>query len=325
MRIFVTGGAGFIGSHYVRTMLGGGYPGWEDAEVTVYDALTYAGNRANLASVADHPRFRFVRGDVCDVAALDATIPGHQVVVNFAAETHVDRSIDGPAAFVLTNVVGTQTLLDACLRHGVERVVHVGTDEVYGSIDVGAWTEEAPLLPNSPYAASKAGAELMVRAYHRTYGLNVSSTRCSNNYGPYQFPEKLIPLFVTRLLEHRTVPLYGDGGNVRDWLHVDDHCQGVQLVVEHGVAGAAYNIGGGEELSNKALTQRILDAMGAGWDQVEYVADRPGHDRRYALDDARVRALGYRPRHTFADGLAETIEWYRTNQAWWRPLLVGAP
>jgi dTDP-glucose 4,6-dehydratase len=324
VRVFVTGAAGFIGSHYVRSLLGGAYEGWEDAEVTVFDALTYAGNPANLASVADDPRFTFVHGDICDPGALDAALPGHRVVVNFAAETHVDRSITGPAPFVATNVLGVQTLLDACLRHAVERVVHIGTDEVYGSIDVGWWNEDAPLLPNSPYAAAKASAELLVRAYHRTYGLNVSSTRCSNTYGPHQFPEKIIPLFVTRLLDGGRLPLYGDGNNVRDWLYVDDHCQGVQLVVEQGLAGAAYNIGGGEELSNRELTQAILDAMGADWDRVEYVEDRRGHDRRYALDDSRLRALGYSPAYTFRQGLAETIEWYRAHREWWRPL-VSSP
>ena len=322
VRIFITGGAGFIGSHYVRTLLGGGYPGWDDVEVTVFDKLTYAGNPANLASVADDPRFAFVQGDIADRAAVDAALPGHQAVINFAAETHVDRSIAGPAQFLVTNVLGAQTVLDACVAHSVERVVHIGTDEVYGSIDVGWWNEDAPLQPNSPYAAAKAGAELLVRAYHQTFGLNVSSTRCSNNYGPYQFPEKVIPLFVTRLSDGAKVPLYGDGNNVRDWLHVDDHCRAVQLVLEEGLAGAAYNIGGGEELTNRRLTELILSAMGASWDSVEHVEDRRGHDRRYALDDSRLRTLGYRPRHSFRDGLAETIAWYQANEAWWRPLLA---
>ncbi len=322
-RVFVTGGAGFIGSHYVRTLLAGGYPGCEDADVTVYDKLTYAGNLANLEAVAAHPRYRFVQGDICDATLLDAVLPGHDVVVNFAAETHVDRSIDGAADFVMTNVVGAQMLFDACLRHAVPRVVHIGTDEVYGSIDEGSWDEGAPLLPNSPYSAAKASAELLARAYFVTYGLNISTTRCSNNYGPYQYPEKVVPLFVTNLMDGQTVPLYGDGLNVRDWLHVDDHCRGIQLVLEQGRAGEAYNIGGGRELTNRELTAALLDALGAGWDRVEYVEDRKGHDRRYSVDDSRLRALGYRPRWSFEEGLAETVRWYREHESWWRPLKDG--
>ena len=266
MRYLVTGGAGFIGSHYVRSLLEGSL-GAEVAGVTVLDKLTYAGNLANLAPVAEDSRYSFVQGDICDGAVLDVVVPGHDVVVNFAAETHVDRSIAGPQDFVVTNVVGTQALLDACRRHAIPRVVHIGTDEVYGSIDSGSWTEDSPLLPNSPYAASKAAAELLVRAYHRTYGMSVSSTRCSNNYGPYQFPEKVIPLFVTNLIDGLKVPLYGDGLNVRDWLHVDDHVRGIQIVVERGEPGAAYNIGGGVELTNRQLTERILEHMGCAWDE----------------------------------------------------------
>ncbi len=324
MRYLVTGGAGFIGSHYVRGLLTGRL-GSDVERVHVLDKLTYAGNLANLADVADDPRYSFVQGDLCDGELLDEVLPGHDIVVNFAAETHVDRSIAGPQDFVLTNVVGTQTLLDSCLRSGVGRVVHIGTDEVYGSIESGSWTEESPLLPNSPYAASKASAELLVRAYHRTYGLNVSSTRCSNNYGPYQFPEKVIPLFVTNLIDDLPVPLYGDGLNVRDWLHVDDHCAGIQVVIEKGEAGEAYNIGGGTELTNRELTEVILrhmDRDGETWVQV--VADRLGHDRRYSVDDARIRALGYRPERDFDQGIDETIRWYRDNQAWWRPLKGAA-
>lgn len=319
-RVLVTGGAGFIGSHYVRTMLTGGYPGFEDAQVTVLDKLTYAGNLANLAPVADHPGYRFVRGDVVDEALLLDLVPGHDLVVNFAAETHVDRSITGAADFVVTNVLGAQTLFDACLRAQVPRVVHVSTDEVYGSIDEGSWDEDQPLLPNSPYSAAKAGADLLARAYARTYGLPVAVTRCSNNYGPYQFPEKVIPLFVTNLIDGRKVPLYGDGLNVRDWLHVDDHCRGIQLVAERGRPGEAYNIGGGRELTNRELTQRLLDTVGVGWDMVEFVPDRKGHDRRYAVDDTKLRRLGYRPRHRFEEGLAETVQWYRDHEQWWRPL-----
>lgn len=322
MRYFVTGGAGFIGSHFVRGLLSGadGIARGPVDSVTVYDKLTYAGNPANLQAVSDDPRYRFVLGDICDGDLLDEVLPGHDVVVNFAAETHVDRSIHGPQDFVITNVVGTQTLLDACLRHGIPRTVHIGTDEVYGSIDEGSWDEEEPLRPNSPYSAAKAAAELLVRAYHVTYGLNVSSTRCSNNYGPHQFPEKVLPLFITNLIDGQTVPLYGDGLNVRDWLHVDDHCRGIALVIEAGAPGQAYNIGGGLELTNRELTQRVLDAMGASWDRVAMVEDRKGHDRRYSVDDSRLRALGYAPRHSFDDGLAETVQWYRDHEEWWRPL-----
>lgn len=323
MRYLVTGAAGFIGSHFVRRLLAGEY-GIEPSAVTVYDKLTYAGNLENLAVVADDPRYSFVQGDICDGDRLDQVLPGHDVVVNFAAETHVDRSIHGPQDFVVTNVVGTQTLLDACLRHGVPRTVHIGTDEVYGSIDTGSWDENEPLRPNSPYSAAKAAAELLVRAYHVTYGLNVSSTRCSNNYGPYQFPEKVIPLFVTNLIDGQQVPLYGDGLNVRDWLHVDDHCRGIALVVEKGQPGEAYNIGGGLELNNRELTERVLAAMGADWSAVQQVPDRKGHDRRYSVDDSKLRALGYAPTHVFDEGLAETVQWYRDNEAWWRPLKAKA-
>ena len=323
MKYFVTGAAGFIGSHFVRELMSGAY-GVEPTGVTVYDKLTYAGNLENLAAVSSDPRFTFVQGDICDGDLLDRVLPGHDVVVNFAAETHVDRSIHGPQDFVVTNVVGTQTLLDACLRHGIPRTVHIGTDEVYGSIDEGSWDESEPLRPNSPYSAAKAAAELLVRAYFVTYGLNVSSTRCSNNYGPYQFPEKVIPLFVTNLIDGNQVPLYGDGLNVRDWLHVDDHCRGIALVVEKGAPGESYNIGGGLELNNRELTERVLEAMGAGWDMVRPVEDRKGHDRRYSVNDGKLRALGYAPQHRFEDGLAETVQWYRDNEAWWRPLKAKA-
>ncbi|MGH8888976.1 MAG: dTDP-glucose 4,6-dehydratase [Acidothermaceae bacterium] len=320
MRVFVTGAAGFIGSHYVRTMLSGGYPAFADADVTVFDKLTYAGNLDNLAPVTDSPRYRFVQGDICDAAQVAEVLPGHDVVVNFAAESHVDRSIFGAAEFVVTNVLGAQTLFDACVKAGVERVVHVSTDEVYGTIPEGSWTESHILEPNSPYSASKAGADLLARAYAGTYGLNISVTRCTNNYGPYQFPEKVIPLFVTNLIDGLRVPLYGDGLNIRDWLHVDDHCRGIQLVVEKGAPGQFYNIGGGLELNNKELTQKLLDACGADWSSVDYVEDRKNHDRRYSLDDAKLRAMGYEPKTTFDDGLAQTVQWYRDNDSWWRPL-----
>ena len=320
MRVLITGAAGFIGSHFVRQLLTGAYPAYSGAEVTVFDKLTYAGNLANLEPVADSPRYRFVRADICDPGALDAVLPGHDLVVNFAAESHVDRSITGAADFVVTNVLGAQTVFDACLRAGTARVVHIGTDEVYGSIDKGSWTEDAPLQPNSPYSAAKAGAELLARAYGVTYGMNISTTRCSNNYGPYQFPEKLIPLFVTNLMDGLPVPLYGDGLNVRDWLHVDDHCRAIAIVAEKGEAGQSYNIGGGVELANKELVEEILRACGKDWDSVEWVEDRKGHDRRYCVDDARLRSLGYAPEHPFGSGLAETVAWYHDHEAWWRPL-----
>ncbi|MFF0149009.1 dTDP-glucose 4,6-dehydratase [Amycolatopsis sulphurea] len=321
MRVLVTGGAGFIGSHYVRQVLSGAYPTLGDAEVVVLDKLTYAGNEANLAPVADSPRLRFVRGDICDTAVVTEQMRGVDLVVHFAAESHVDRSILGSADFVLTNVLGTQTLLQAALEAGVGKFVHVSTDEVYGSIQDGSWTEDHVLEPNSPYSASKASSDLIARSYSRTHGLPVCVTRCSNNYGPYQFPEKVIPVFVTNLLDGRKVPLYGDGLNVRDWLHVDDHCHGIQLVADGGRAGEIYNIGGGTELTNKELTGRLLEAVGAGWEMVEPVADRKGHDRRYSVDIGKISGeLGYAPRVSFEDGLAGTVRWYADNRAWWEPL-----
>jgi dTDP-glucose 4,6-dehydratase len=327
MRVLVTGGAGFIGSHYARTMLTGGYPGFEDADVTVFDALTYAGNLANLAPVADNPRYRFVRGDIRSREDLDAALPGHDVVVNFAAESHVDRSISGGATdFVTTNVLGAQQVFDAAVRHEIPRVLHVSTDEVYGSISEGSWTEDHALEPNSPYSAAKAGGDLLARAYAKTYGLNISVTRCSNNYGPYHFPEKVIPLFVTNLLDGLTVPLYGEGANVRDWLFVDDHCRGIQLVVEKGAPGEFYNIGGGRELSNKELTEKLLEATGRDWSYVENIVDPRGggHDLRYSVDYSKTAALGYAPRMPFEEGLALTVQWYRDNRSWWEPLKAAA-
>jgi len=325
MKILVTGGAGFIGSHYVRTMLSGGYVGYESAVVVVLDKLTYAGNLANLDAVRDSPGLHFVEGDILDVRLVDELVAESDAVVHFAAESHVDRSILGAADFVMTNVVGTQTLLDAALRHGVDRFVHVSTDEVYGSIETGSWTEGQPVEPNSPYSASKAGSDLIARSYARTHQLNVSITRCSNNYGPYQFPEKVIPLFVSNLLDGRKVPLYGDGLNVRDWLHVADHCNGIQLVLAKGRPGEIYNIGGGTELTNRELTEHLLAACGADWSSVEHVEDRKGHDRRYSVDWSKIRdELGYEPAVPFTEGLAETVAWYRDNRAWWEPLKARA-
>lgn len=317
----MTGGAGFIGSEFVRAVLSEAAPGDSATAVTVLDALTYSGNRANLDPVAGDPRLTFVIGDICDVDLVDSVVPGHDAVVHFAAESHVDRSILGARPFVVTNVMGTQTLLDAALRHRVGRFLQVSTDEVYGSIKTGAWAEDWPLSPNSPYSASKAGADLLALAYHRTHRLDVVVTRCSNNYGPYQFPEKVIPLFITNLLDGAPVPLYGDGGNVRDWLHVSDHVAGIRLVLDRGRAGEVYHIGGGTELTNKELTARLLEACGAGWDRVEYVADRKGHDRRYALDITKIsEELGYAPRIDFETGLASTVSWYRQRRDWWQPL-----
>jgi dTDP-glucose 4,6-dehydratase len=325
VKLLVTGGAGFIGSNFVRTALSGGYDGLADAEVIVLDALTYAGSRTSLEPVAGAPRLRFVHGDICNAELVDGLVGEADQVVHFAAESHVDRSILGAADFVRTNVLGTQTLLDAAHRHGVERFVHVSTDEVYGSIESGSWPETFPLQPNSPYAASKAGSDLIALAYARTHGVPVCVTRCSNNYGPYQFPEKVIPLFVTNLLDGGTVPLYGDGRNVRDWLHVDDHCRGIELVRTGGRPGEVYNIGGGTELSNKELTALLVEAVGADWSSVRQVEDRKGHDLRYSVDIGKIRAeLGYEPQVPFGAGLEQTVAWYRDHRAWWEPLKARA-
>lgn len=325
MRVLVTGGAGFIGSHFVRQLIAGAYPDLAPAEVIVLDKLTYAANRTNLDEVADDSRLRFVCGDIADPDLVARLMTGVGLVVHFAAESHVDRSISGSADFVLTNVLGTHTLLQAAVDAGVAKFVHVSTDEVYGSIEDGSWPEEHLLEPNSPYSASKASSDLIARAFYRTHGLPVCVTRCSNNYGPYQFPEKVIPLFVTNLLDGLPVPLYGDGGNVRDWLHVDDHCAGIALVAQRGRAGEIYNIGGGTELSNLELTERLLDAVGVGWDMVERVTDRKGHDRRYSVDISKIAGeLGYAPRVSFESGLADTVRWYAEHRAWWEPLKYGS-
>lgn len=319
MRILVTGAAGFIGSFYVRTLLDGDYPGFNKAEVTVLDKLTYAGNRANLP--ASHPRLTFIRGDVCDRQLLWDLLPGHDSVVHFAAESHVDRSLVSPEDFIRTNVVGTHTLLEACLAKRISRVVHVSTDEVYGSIDEGAWTEDSPVSPNSPYAAAKAASDLIALSYARTHGLDLTVARCSNNYGPYQHVEKLIPLFVTNLLSGQPAPLYGDGDNVREWLHVADHCRALQLVLTRGRPAHVYNVGGGNERTNNQIADQLVELCGARPEMVVRVPDRKGHDRRYALDDSKIRDdLGYLPRVSFEEGLAATVDWYRDNPAWWKPL-----
>jgi dTDP-glucose 4,6-dehydratase len=325
MRILVTGGAGFIGSNFVRRTLEDSYPGLEGAEVVVLDALTYSGNPANLAPVADSPRYSFAHGDIRDSTLLDQLVPGVDAVVHFAAESHVDRSVRDASIFVETNVLGTQRLLDAALRANVGRFVHVSTDEVYGSIATGSWDENQPLEPNSPYSASKAGSDLIARSYFRTHGLNLSITRCSNNYGPYHFPEKVIPLFITNLIDDKHVPLYGEGLNVRDWLHVDDHTRAIAMVLLGGRAGEVYNIGGGTELSNRELTGLLLDATGRDWSYVDHVPDRLGHDLRYSVNIAKIYSeLGYQPLVPFATGLADVVQWYRDNRVWWEPLKVRA-
>ena len=325
MKLLVTGGAGFIGSNFVRRALAGDLPGLPEPDITVLDALTYSGTLTNLTSVQTHPKLTFVQGSILDEKLLAELVPGHDAIVHFAAESHVDRSVKDAGVFVETNVGGTQRLLDAALRAGSPRFVHVSTDEVYGSIEHGQWDEEEPLLPNSPYAASKAGSDLMVRSFHQTHGLDTIITRCSNNYGIHHFPEKLIPLFVTNLIDGLHVPLYGDGTNVRDWLHVDDHCRGIALALTKGRAGNIYNIGGGTELTNKELTERLLEATGRDWGFVDHVEDRKGHDQRYSVDITKIsRELGYEPLVDFAEGLASTIEWYRNNREWWEPLKARA-
>ncbi|HEY1485366.1 MAG TPA: dTDP-glucose 4,6-dehydratase [Micromonosporaceae bacterium] len=320
--ILVTGAAGFIGSAYVRNALTGAYPAQTDLSITVFDSLTLTGDHASLLPVAADPRLKIVVGDVCDGDAVDAAAFGHDTIVHFAAESHVDTSITSPARFAGTNLLGTQTLLDAARRHNIGRFVLVSTDEVYGSIDAGTADETAPLAPSSPYAASKAGAELLALAAHRTYGLEVVVTRGANTYGPYQYPEKIIPLFLARLLRGERVPLYGDGLHTRSWLHVDDHCRAIEAARVRGGAGRAYNLAGTADLTNRALTGMLLRAFGAGDDRIEPTPDRPGHDRRYALDDTRARTeLGWAPSVDFAEGLAGTVAWYRAHESWWSRFL----
>ena len=320
-RYLVTGGAGFIGSNFIRHLLAA-EPG---AAVTNLDALTYAGVPATVAELDTDARHRFVHGDVRDVDLVDDLVAAADVVVHFAAESHVDRSITGPGAFLETNVVGTGVIIEAARRHHVPRFIHVSTDEVYGSIHEGFADERHPLDPSSPYAASKGAADLLVRSYATTFGYPAIITRCTNNFGPYQFPEKIIPLFVTNLLERKTVPLYGDGRNERDWLHVADHCRAISLLVDEGTPGETYNIGADNQMTNLALTRRILAACDADESSIEMVPDRLGHDLRYAVDSAKIRRLGWRPRHGFDEHLQATIEWYRARRDWWEPLRRGAP
>ena len=315
-KLFVTGGAGFIGSNYVRWVLAN-----TDDEVTVFDALTYAGNTDNFRPFEDDPRFRFVKGDICDRDAVLEALAGHDQVVHFAAESHVDRSIVSPDAFVRTNCGGTNVMCDVARQVGVERFLHISTDEVYGSIEEGSFTETDVLAPRSPYSAAKAGSDLIALAYQETHGLPVVVTRSSNNFGPNQFPEKVIPLFITNLLEGRKVPLYGDGLNVRDWCFVEDNCEAVDLVLRRGETGEIYNIGAGNEITNKELTLRILGRLGHDESMIQPVEDRLGHDRRYSIDTTRVRALGWAPRHDLDGALDLTVAWYRDNRWWWEPLL----
>lgn len=318
MRLLVTGGAGFIGSNFVRRIVDGTYQGF--SSVTVLDKLTYAGTLSNLAELSKDS-FHFVKGDICDSELVGRIVSEHDLVVNFAAESHVDRSIYGAREFVRTNILGTQTLLDAVKSSNVHTFLQVSTDEVYGSINKGSWPETDPLLPNSPYAASKASADLVCRSYFRTHGLDIRITRCSNNYGRNQFPEKIIPLFVTNLIDNRKVPVYGTGLNTRDWLHVDDHCLGIYLALTKGKAGEIYNIGGGTELTNIELTKRILVLMDKDDSFIEHIEDRKGHDLRYSVNISKIeQELGYKPQVDWEKGLKQTVDWYLANEAWWRPL-----
>jgi len=320
LKLLVTGAAGFIGSNFVRMIANGELQ--RVSSITVLDKLTYAGVKSNLDSVAGLIKYDFIKGDICDTEVISNLVKEVDAVINFAAESHVDRSISGANDFVQTNIVGVQVLLDAIKASDRKiRFVQVSTDEVYGSIETGSWTEDWPLQPNSPYSASKASGELLARSYNRTHGMDVVITRCSNNYGTHHFPEKLIPLFITNLIEGKKVPVYGTGKNVRDWLHVDDHCRGIYSVLMNGRSGEVYNIGGGRELTNNEITSLIIEAMGVDESSIEYVKDRKGHDLRYSVDWTKInRELGYVPQVNFEDGLRETIQWYRDNESWWKPL-----
>jgi dTDP-glucose 4,6-dehydratase len=315
-KILVTGGAGFIGSNFIRHILSK-YP---DYEVTNLDKLTYCGNLENLRDISKNKNYRFVKGDIADKGIVNRLMKVSDIVLNFAAETHVDRSIKDPSGFVRTNVFGTYTLLEAAKLHGVDRFVQISTDEVYGSIASGAFTENSSIAPNSPYSAAKAGGDLLARSYFVTHGLPVIITRSSNNFGPYQYPEKIIPLFITNLIEDKKVPLYADGSNVRDWLFVADNCAAIDIVMHNGKAGEVYNIGGGNEITNMKLTKALIKLLGKGEEYIEYVKDRPGHDKRYALDITKMISLGWRPKYDFDGAVELTVNWYKENKAWWKRL-----
>ncbi|NIN65264.1 MAG: dTDP-glucose 4,6-dehydratase [Anaerolineae bacterium] len=319
--LLITGGAGFIGSNFVHHIL----DKYADYSVVVYDKLTYAGNLDNLQDVADDPHYSFVKGDICDTELVYQVVQEHKIdgIVNFAAETHVDRSILEAGSFIQTDVYGTHVLLEAVRNFGLERIVHVSTDEVYGSVVEGSSTETDSLLPNSPYSASKAGGDLMCRAYHVTYGVPVIITRAANNFGPYQYPEKVIPLFITNALDNKPLPLYGDGLNVRDWLYVLDHCEAIDLMLHQGQDGEIYNVGSDTELTNLEMTETILKLMGKQKNLIQFVEDRPGHDRRYSLDSSKIHGLGWRARHEFEDALDRTVRWYRENRWWWEKIKSG--
>jgi dTDP-glucose 4,6-dehydratase len=318
MKFLVTGGAGFIGSNFIRHMLDL-HP---DLEIINYDILTYAGNLDNLKDIDKQPRYTFIKGDICDQALVNAVLKKFPVdaIVHFAAESHVDRSITDPSAFVKTNVLGTHTLLEAARKHAIQKFIHISTDETYGSIMNGSFKETDILSPSSPYSASKAGSDLLALSYFTTYHLPLIVTRCTNNFGPYQFPEKLIPLFITNLLEGKKVPVYGTGKNIRDWIHVIDHCRAVEFLLEKGIPGEVYNIGGGHEKTNLEITSKILDLLGKDVSMVEYVTDRPGHDFRYSLDCSKLLKMGWKPQYSFEEALEETVTWYRQNAWWWQPL-----
>lgn len=321
VKILITGGAGFIGSNFVRYMLNK----YSNYEIVNLDALTYCGNLENLKEMEDYFNYKFVKGDITDKELVYKISSDVDYIINFAAETHVDRSIEDPEIFIKSNILGTQVLLDAAKEYSITKYLQISTDEVYGSLgDSGYFSEDTPLAPNSPYSASKAGADLMVRAYNKTFNLPVNITRCSNNYGPYQFPEKLIPLMISNALEDKPLPVYGDGMNVRDWLHVYDHCSAVDMVLHEGKVGEIYNIGGNNEKTNIEIVKLILKNLGKDESLIRYVKDRPGHDRRYAIDSTKIQEeLGWEPEYTFEDGISETIKWYLDNRTWWERIKSG--